>query len=128
MSFSQRAKSIAEVAERIRDGADAGYEVKDLLHEFQVSGGTQMFSAAPVKLDMRVENGVRYDAFLQALAVHLAVKLNAEPPSWTQPPIQLAKPWFASPGPAIRNYLLISSPAPFRTRNLFIDADSLEVV
>jgi hypothetical protein len=38
------------------------------------------------------------------------------------------EPWFASPGAAIRNYLLLSSPAPFRSRNLFIDEDSLIVV
>jgi hypothetical protein len=35
---------------------------------------------------------------------------------------------FASPGAAIRNYLLLSSPGPFRSRNLFIDEDSLIVV
>lgn len=128
MSFSQRAKSLAEVAERVRQGAEIGYEVKDLLHEFQVAAGMEMILTAPVRLAGAVDNGERYDAFLQALAVHLAVKLNDEPPSWTQPPVQLSKPWFASPGKAIRNYLLISSPAPFRTRNLFIDADSLEVV
>jgi len=28
---------------------------------------------------------------------------------------------------AIRNYLLLSSPAPFQARNLFIDEDSLQV-
>jgi hypothetical protein len=128
MNFSQRAKSIAEVAERVRQGAEIGYEVKDLLHEFQTSGGVQMYCGKPVKLAGVVEHGERYDAFLQALAVHLACKLNAEPPSWTQPAIQLPQPWFASSGTAIRNYLLISSPAPFRARNLFIDADSLEVV
>ena len=33
-----------------------------------------------------------------------------------------------SPGAAMRNYLLLSSPAPFRSRNLFIDEDSLIVV
>jgi len=128
MNFSPRAKSIAEVAERILHGAEAGYEVKDLLHEFQISGSQQMMLVAPVKLGTRVGDGERYDAFLQALAVHLACKLNSEPPSWTQPAIQLPQPWFASPGAAIRNYLLLSSPAPFRARNLFIDADSLEVV
>jgi hypothetical protein len=68
------------------------------------------------------------DAYLQALAVYLSTKLNCDPPSWTQPPIQLPDPWFASPGAAIRNYLLMSSPAPFRSRNLFIDEDSLTVI
>ena len=63
-----------------------------------------------------------------ALAVYLSAKLDVDPPPWTQPAIQLPDPWFASPGPAIRNYLLLSSPASFRSRNLFIDEDSLIVV
>jgi hypothetical protein len=68
------------------------------------------------------------NAYLQALAVYLSAKLDMDPPSWTRPAIQLSEPWFASPGAAMRNYLLISSPAPFRSRNLFIDEDSLIVV
>ncbi|HEX3988427.1 MAG TPA: hypothetical protein VHZ30_03285 [Verrucomicrobiae bacterium] len=119
---------MAEIAERILQGASAGYEVKDFLHEFQVAGSPRMFETAPVKLENRVSDGLRLDAFLQALAVYLAAKIDVDPPSWTRPAIQLQDPWFASPGRAIRNYLLMSSPAPFRSRNLFIDADSLEVV
>jgi hypothetical protein len=127
MSF-QRPKSLAEIAERILQGASAGYEVKDFLHEFQAAGNPRMFETSPVKLENRVPDGLRFDAFLQALAVYLAAKIDADPPLWTRPATQLPDPWFASPGTAIRNYLLMSSPAPFRTRNLFIDADSLEVV
>jgi hypothetical protein len=127
MSFPKRAGSLAEVGERILKNSDAGMEVKDFLHEFDVAGRPEMLSEQPPRLRERVPNGDRFDAFLQALAVYLSVKLNADPPEWTQPPIALPEPWFASPGPAIRNYLLLSSPAPFRTRNLFIDADSLQV-
>jgi hypothetical protein len=86
-----------------------------------------MLSEQPPQLTGHVQHGDRFDAYLQALAVYLSARLNADPPGWTQPPIALAEPWFASPGPAIRNYLLLSSPAPFRTRNLFIDEDSLQV-
>jgi hypothetical protein len=128
MSFSQRPESLAEIADRVLHGSDAGYEVKDFLHEFQAAGSPRMLATPPVKLEGRVPDGLRYDAFLQALAVYLAAKIDANPPSWTRPATQLLDPWFASPGTAIRNYLLLSSPAPFRTRNLFIDADSLEVV
>jgi hypothetical protein len=127
MNFIKRPMTLAEVAERILAGADAGAEFKDFLHEFQVSGGAEMLSVRPPLLTGKVEHGTRLDAFLQALAVYLASKLNADPPEWTHPVIVLPEPWFASPGGAIRNYLLISSPAPFRTRNLFIDEDSLKV-
>jgi hypothetical protein len=128
MSFSQRPKSLAEIADRVLNGSSAGYEVKDFLHEFQVAANAGMVATPPVKLENRIPDGLRYDAFLQALAVYLSAKINMDPPSWTRPAVQLPDPWFASPGTAIRNYLLLSGPAPFRSRNLFIDADSLEVV
>ena len=43
-------------------------------------------------------------------------------PHWTRAVIPLEDPWFAAPAPALRHYLLISSPAPFRRRNIFIDS------
>jgi hypothetical protein len=127
MNFFQRPKTLVEVAEHILDGADAGMEIKDFLHEFQLSGTPAMLQQAPPSLAGRVDQGQLFDAYLQALAVYLMVKLDREPPPWTRPAIQLRDPWFASPGAAIRNYLLLSSPAPFRSRNLFIDEDSLKV-
>jgi len=128
MKLFQRPKTLAEVAGHILDGADAGMEIKDFLHEFQDSGSPAMFQQTPPTLGGRVDKGEIFDAYLQALAVYLMVKLDFDPPSWTSPAIQLPEPWFASPGAAIRNYLLLSSPAPFRSRNLFIDEDSLSVV
>jgi hypothetical protein len=128
MNFFQRPKTLAEVAGNIIEGADAGMEIKDFLHEFQACGSPAMLQQAPPVLADLVEKGEIYDAYLQALAVYLMVKLDCDPPSWTHPALQLRDPWFASPGAAIRNYLLLSSPAPFRSRNLFIDEDSLVVV
>ena len=128
MNFSPRVRTLAEVGSRILEGADAGMEIKDFLHEFQGERGQAMLVAAPPRLTGNVENGERLDAFLQAVAVYLAARSDLEPPPWTRPPVVLPQPWFASPGTAIRNYLLISSPAPFRTRNLFIDEDSLQVL
>jgi hypothetical protein len=128
MSFFQRPKSLTEVADHILQGADAGMEIKDFLHEFQSGGSPMMLQQKPPVLAGSVERGAMLDAYLQALAVYLSAKLDADPPQWTHPAIQLPKPWFASPGAAIRNYLLLSSPGPFRSRNLFLDEDSLVVV
>ena len=129
MNSFRRVGSIAEVARNVLAGAKAGMEVKDFLHEFQWRGAFSMLEEAPPELAGKVAEGEMLDAYLQALAVYLAaIRLKQDPPGWTWPPRQLARPWFASPGPAIRNYLLMSSPAPFRTRNLFIDEDSLTVV
>jgi hypothetical protein len=128
LNFFQRPKTLSEVAVHIVEGAGAGMEIKDFLHEFQACGSPAMLQQAPQALSGLVEKGAMLDAYLQALAVYLSVKLDIDPPHWTRPAIQLPEPWFASPGAAIRNYLLLSSPGPFRSRNLFIDEDSLSVV
>ena len=128
MSFSQRAKSVAEIGQRVLEGGEAGYEIKDFLHEFKEAGSVASLEQRPPTLTGKVVNGAMLDAFLQALAVHLSPRIDSDPPEWTRDIVRSPDPWFASPGMAIRNYLLISSPAPFRTRNLFVDPDSLEVV
>jgi hypothetical protein len=128
MNLFQRPKTLAEVADHVLQGADAGMEIKDFLHEFQVTGSGAMLQQPPAALAGSVEKGEMLDSYLQALAVYLSARVDADPPPWTQPAKQLADPWFASPGAAIRNYLLLSSPAPFRSRNLFVDEDSLTVV
>ncbi|HEY3853962.1 MAG TPA: hypothetical protein VGO67_06185 [Verrucomicrobiae bacterium] len=128
MKLFQRPETLSEVANRILDGADAGMEIKDFLHEFHDRGGPAMLEQAPEILSGRLEKGALLDAYLQAVAVYLSAKIDSDPPNWTHPALKLSDPWFASPGAAIRNYLLISSPGPFRSRNLFIDEDSLSVV
>jgi hypothetical protein len=128
LSFFQRPKTLTEVANHILEGADAGMEIKDFLHEFQASGSVAMLQEAPAVLAGFAEKGAMLDAYLQALAVYLSARIDMDPPAWTRPAIQLPEPWFASPGVAIRNYLLLSSPGPFRSRNLFIDEDSLVVI
>ena len=128
MNSFRRPKTLAEVVQNILTGADPGMEVKDFLHEFKDRGDIDMLQQPPQLLAGNVSRGEMLDAYFQALAVYLAAKLNVDPPEWTQPAKQLSQPWFASTGKALRNYLLISSPAPFRARNLFIDEDSLRVV
>ena len=128
MNSFHRVQTLAEVAANALKGAALGYELKDFLHEFKESPGFARLVKSPPDLAGHLPEGAVYDAFLQALAVFLSAQIRHAPPKWTQPPKMLAHPWFASPGAAMRNYLLISSPAPFRARNLFVDEDSLQVV
>jgi hypothetical protein len=86
-----------------------------------------MLSEQPPRLTGCVRQGDLFDAYLQVLAVYLSGRANLDPPDWTQPAVMLAVPWVRPPSVAIRNYLLLSSPGPFRTRNMFIDEDSLQV-
>jgi hypothetical protein len=55
--------------------------------------------------------------------VELACARRAVPvPSWTRAVVPLNDPWFASASLSLRQYLLTATPAPFRTRNIFIDS------
>ena len=84
-----------EMGKRILEGADGGAEVKDFLHEFQVSSGAAMLSEQPPRLTGCVRQGDLFDAYLQALAEYLSGRVNLDPPDWTQPAVMLAVPWFA---------------------------------
>jgi hypothetical protein len=58
-----------------------------------------------------------------AAMVELAcARLDIAPPVWTRGIEPLAEPAFASALQSVRLHLLKSSPAPFRRRNLFVDA------
>lgn len=60
--------------------------------------------------------------YVAAMVEH-ACALQAIPiPHWTRAIVPLVDPWFASSAPRLRHYLLTSSPASFRRRNIFIDS------
>ena len=85
-----------------------------------------MLQEEPARLAGRIDAGDIADAYLAATAVSLARSLATVPPSWARrPDRKLRRPWFASPGPAIRATLLLESPAPFRERNLFVSENAL---
>jgi len=60
--------------------------------------------------------------YLAAMVEATAARLRAVPPAWVRQVEPLTVPWFASTLASVRLHLLTSSPPPFRTRNLFIDA------
>jgi hypothetical protein len=101
-------------------GLDSSYGLAELntlltkLAPFELEGAV---AAAPtLSLSPFVANYV-------AAMVELACALRAIPiPSWTRTILPLVDPWFGSSVLRLRHYLLISSPAPFRRRNIFIDS------
>jgi len=51
---------------------------------------------------------------------------DLQPPAWIfGPDRSLRRPWFASQLAALRGVLLHESPAPFRSRNLFVSENAL---
>ena len=66
------------------------------------------------------------DAYLAAVAAHLAHRLRLRVPAWANKKSRrLEHPWFALPDVWARATLLRDSPAAFRERNLFTTEDAL---
>lgn len=69
------------------------------------------------------------DAYLGALAEHLAVTHGLERPSWSVEPDRfLPHFWFVSETPGFRAISIAQAPAAFRRRNVFVPERSLHRV
>jgi len=72
---------------------------------------------------------VRYDAYLGALAEHLAVAHDLERPTWAiEPERFLDRFWFVSEVPGFRAVSISQAPAAFRRRGVFVPERSLHRV
>jgi hypothetical protein len=60
--------------------------------------------------------------YVAAMTEYACAQKGLAPPSWTGATARLAEPVFGSKLMSLRLYLLTHSPAPFRRRNIFIDA------
>lgn len=60
--------------------------------------------------------------YLAAMVELASARRGVAPPPWTRAVPPLDRPWFGSQLASLRVYLLTHSPAPFRRRNIFIDA------
>jgi hypothetical protein len=69
----------------------------------------------------------RYDAFLAALAEHLAYHDEIATPGWVQDPDRfLEQWWFPVDLPAARTDALVHSPGAFRIRGIFLGSGALD--
>lgn len=60
--------------------------------------------------------------YLAAMVEYATARHGMSPPPWTRAVPPLEQPWFGSELESLRLYLLTHAPAPFRRRNIFIDA------
>jgi len=121
----QRPRTLAEAVERAETPADIGDNLADFLDHVNLLVKQR---ATPPKLfgairrePPRTGHAVQ-DAFLAAVAAHLANTLRLPSPRWAEQKCRrLRRPWFALPDAWARAWLLRDSPAAFRERNLFTD-------
>jgi hypothetical protein len=81
---------------------------------------TSAIAGAPTQID------AIHDAYLAAVAEHLARKCELAIPSWVEHPQRfLDKPFFAGGLESLKAILLAESPLAFRRRQIFVSANAL---
>lgn len=91
------------------------------LHDFFVKISDSEFSLAVKKAPEALLNSFKL-GYLAAMVEYVAYRRGVPCPLWTAQVPCLTEPFFASGLHSLRFYLLISSPPPFRRRNIFIDS------
>jgi hypothetical protein len=129
MPISPRIGSIALLARDSKTASLFSLGLADFLDGFyeQPSGGK--LADEPISLKSTLEDEGYADAYLAALAEHLALQFHLPVPAWTQNPNRILKiPRFAFESEEGRMFLLMESPTAFRKRHIFISADGLSRV
>jgi hypothetical protein len=120
-------KTLAQVAALTGRGESFDFCLRNFLDGFYAEPTVDALAAEPERLEPSVPQlGAVEDAYLAATAEWLAWKFDLQPPRWAFDEARsLRRPWFASQLSALRALLLLESPAPFRSRNLFVSENAL---
>ena len=118
-----RPATLEEVAVRTLGGEPFDPLLRELLDSFYGSNSDTMARAiggAPARIDPV------HDAYLAAVAEHLALRFGLPVPQWVEEPHRfLAKPFFAGGLETLKAILLVESPLAFRRRQIFVSANAL---
>ncbi len=125
----RRPRSLFQVVRAAETTEDIGYNLADFLDHvnFLVKGpGASARVAASLRTEPPRTGDAVQDAYLAAVAAHLARRMQLAAPAWTEKSHRrLERPWFALPDAWARAMLLRDSPPAFRERNLFTSEDAL---
>ncbi|MGN6586079.1 MAG: hypothetical protein ACTHKT_01225 [Solirubrobacterales bacterium] len=125
---AQLTASLAGVAMRVRAGEPFQFAVREFLDEFALRADDASREKA-IARQPEPTGDPRYDAYLGALAEHLAAAHGLERPSWAVKPDRfLDRFWFVSTVPGFRAVSIAQAPAAFRRRGVFIPERSLHRV
>ena len=118
-------QTVAGVADRVISGEAFLPAVRELLDEFTVLQ-TDAQRGRAIRPRPRSTGDHRYDAFLGALAEHLAAAAAIDRPDWTCERHRfLDAAWFLTDVPGFRALLIAEAPAAFRRRGIFVSRGSL---
>lgn len=121
-------QSLALVSERVRSGEDLLFAVREFLDEFTLLPREDLKARAISERPAPTADP-RADAYLGALAEHLATTHGMGRPAWALERERfLDSFWFVSAVPGFRALALVQSPAAFRRRGVFIAEGALQRV
>jgi len=112
-------KLTQDLSEAGADSPDARFALAELNSWLASLGAGELseaVSSPPPRLTPYLAN------YLAAMVEYGCAKRGVAPPSWLGATAPLTEPVFGSALMSLRLYLLTHSPAPFRRRNIFIDA------
>jgi hypothetical protein len=121
-------RTLASVAGATAAGEDFMFAVREFLDEFSVRYSPELRAAAIVERPPQTGDS-RFDAFIGALAEHLALRFELERPPWSVEQDRfLERFWFVSEVPGFRAIAIAQAPAAFKRRGVFIPERSLQRV
>jgi hypothetical protein len=121
-------QTLAGLARRACDGDDFHHAVREFLDEFALRADDLARAEA---IEERPESigDPRHDAYLGALAEHLAAVHGLTRPAWSVEPARfLDRFWFVSEVAGFRAVAIAQAPAAFRRRGVFLPERSLHRV
>jgi len=119
-------ESISAIAEQSISAEHFSYAFRDFLDGFYENPQASKLAEEPRRLISVLNDDGYADAYLAAMAEHLAAQYRFPIPAWSRNPERyLKEPHFAFKTPEGRMFLLVESPTAFRVRNIFISADGL---
>lgn len=122
-----RPATLHELAVRIREDGERDYHSREFLDAFYARDGEIERQAAMIVSDPGLVGDSRSDAYLGAMAEHLARRWGLPIPGWVRHDARyLTTAWFLPDEANLRGYLLCASPVAFRVRLIFTGPDPLQ--
>jgi hypothetical protein len=116
------------LALRVRKGEDFHHAAREFLDEFALRGDDRSRTGA-IEEPPESTGDARQDAYLGALAEHLAAVHGLERPAWSVEPERfLDRFWFVSEVAGFQAMAIAQAPAAFRRRGVFLPERSLHRV
>jgi len=118
-----RPSTLHELSERVLAGADPVKAFSEFLdHFYDRATDRQMLDC--IENEPLIVGDEKLDALYAAAAEYLAKRYRLKRiPAWVSGPYRrLPQPWFTQADESLREYLTYTSPAEFRSRNIFTEA------